>query len=76
MEWLQDALEDAQYLVALTSGRMEPIRSWPEIPQVEVEKYIAEIKSIDPDALSLDTICQQQLGFYLVCILCTFKSNS
>jgi hypothetical protein len=66
MEWLQDALEDTQYVIALTSGRMEPIRPWPNISPEQVQEYINKHRIAEPDSLNLETICNQPLGFYLV----------
>ena len=66
IEMFQDALEDVQYTRGLQSGRLEPSRPLPVIEVPAVEKYINDLRRQDPQALELDRICQQPLGFYLV----------
>jgi hypothetical protein len=58
-----DALEDAQYVHALQSGRLEPTKPLPEVTDEEIDTYVASLTAKEKE---LDFICQQPLGFYLV----------
>lgn len=68
MEGFSDALEDALYIHALTTGRLELSKPWPKYSEEEIQQYIRQIEEKDPLQSTLEAICQQPLGFYLVSI--------
>eukprot|EP01040_Poterioochromonas_malhamensis_P008744 gene8744-9466_t len=65
MEGFSDALEDALYIHALTTGRLELSKPWPKYSEEEIQQYIRQIEEKDPLQSTLEAICQQPLGFYL-----------
>lgn len=66
MDGFSDALEDALYVHALTTGRLELSKPWPEFTDEEIQRYVKQIEEKEPERLSLEVICQQPLGFFLV----------
>eukprot|EP01038_Epipyxis_sp_PR26KG_P014949 gene14949-20109_t len=65
MEELQDAIEDAQYMHAMSDNSPHPTSEWIWPKQEEIDKYVERIKESHPTALELETICEGSLGLYL-----------
>jgi hypothetical protein len=67
MEELQDAIEDAQYLSAVISkGGPRPTEKWVFPSAHDLEEFRVGLLTRNPKCFSLDNICRQILGFYMV----------
>jgi hypothetical protein len=71
IELFQDALEDAHYVHALNAGHLEPSRPLPEIDKEATQRYVEQLREKNPQALELEQICREPLGFYLVSYIFT-----
>jgi len=65
MEELQDAIEDAQYMNAMTDDTPKPTKEWKKITQEEREAYTASTLAKKPEAFDAESICTGALGLYL-----------
>ena len=66
MEELQDAIEDAQYINAMNDDSPKPTKEWRMPSLQELQSYIESLKTSNPESLTLEAMCSNCLGFYLV----------
>ncbi len=66
MEELQDAIEDAQYMNAMLDDIPRPTKEWKKPKEEEINSYLANLRSSQPNKLTLEYICSGSLGFYFV----------
>lgn len=66
MEELQDAIEDAQYVNAISTQEdgPRPVLAWEKPSAEELEKW-KQLKRNDPQAFGLEWTCKSALGFFM-----------
>jgi hypothetical protein len=66
MEEIQDAIEDAAYMMAMQERSPQPCSKFKTPTDEQIEKY----KEKNKDCLSIPRICEGSLGFYMVRRVC------
>jgi hypothetical protein len=66
MESLKEAMDDIHYANALHEGKLPPSRPILKLPDRVIQSYMNKLREQKPQALELETICSEPLGFYLV----------
>jgi hypothetical protein len=65
MEEIQDAIEDAQYMLAMNDDSPKPSQRWKKPTKEQMELYFQKLSSFD-GVLDAKFICSSALGFYMV----------
>ena len=66
MDDLQDAIQDAQYIGAMVDPVPRPSRAIALPSDDEARAFAEHLSSTRPDALTLDSVLSEPLGYYLV----------
>ncbi len=67
MDELQSHVDDAIFVDAVQNTIPAPTKNWKFPNPDELDTYVNKITAQNPQALELEGICSNCLGFYLVC---------
>ncbi len=62
----QDVLEDVTYMNAMSDDSPKPTKAWEFPDEAALHDFCARELGADPEAFTLEKICRNSLGFYLV----------
>lgn len=74
MEELQNAIEDAVYLSAVSETLPTPSEKWIAPTPVQLEEFVANLKVSDPACFTLGRLCEKILGFFMFGKFCRKRS--
>jgi len=66
MEDLQDVLEDVTYMNAMSDDSPKPTKPWEWPDDAALNELITKELEADPQLFTLERICENSLGFYMV----------
>lgn len=68
MDDIDAAVEDAEYVRAMRDNVPQPTKLWDYLNGNDLVEYILNLQKFDSDALTLEVIASQNLGFYQVAL--------
>jgi hypothetical protein len=63
---LQDVLEDVTYMNAMSDDSPKPTKPWEFPDDATLKEFITKELETDPPVFTMDRICENALGFYMV----------